>query len=151
MTSRRIQREYENLTKDPPPYLTEIKIEDNQTNKWYITIHSPEESTYKGAKFVVCLHFPDDYPYSRPDFTFMTKIFHPNITFKGEVCNEALGLDKWSVSSTVRMILLSIRNLLLEPDISNPLNPEAAIEYAKGLEKYGETVKRWIETYNKDL
>jgi len=151
MSSRRIQREYDNLVNDPPDFLEEIEIDaDVGLNRWYVCVTSPEESVYRGAKFVVIINFPGDYPYSAPSFVFHTKIFHPNITFKGDICKEALGLDKWSISSTVRMLIPSIRNLLLEPDISNPLNPEAAVEYNKGMEKYRETIERWLQTYNKE-
>jgi ubiquitin-protein ligase len=151
MSSRRIQREYDNLISDPPDFLEEIEIDaESGLNRWYICIVSPEESVYHGAKFVVIINFPSDYPYSTPTFVFHTKIFHPNITFKGDICKEALGLDKWTISSTIRMLIPSIRNLLLEPDVSNPLNPEAAVEYNKGIERYKEVIEKWLQTYNKD-
>lgn len=152
--SRRIQREYENLTKDPSPYVKRLSIIDTDgegNTSWKLVIESPEESSYLGKGFAVFIIFPPDYPYSAPTIRFDTKIFHPNISYKGDVCVEALGFGKWTVSSTIRMVISSIRNLLLEPDMSNPLNPEAALEMSKGKEVYNATVKRWLETYNKSL
>lgn len=148
MVSRRIQREFDSLIKDLPEGVTHIKMVHDDEVVWKMVVASPKESVYEGAPFVVSVKFGTNYPYTAPNVSFETKIFHPNVTFKGEICKEALGLDSWSMTSTVRMFIPVLRNFLSEPDVSNPLNPDAAIEYAKGMDTYRATVKRWLQTYN---
>lgn len=143
-------REYDSFVRDPPSHIRDVEMKNDEDGvRWTIELVSPEESVYEGVTFSIDIIFGDEYPYKPPTVRFASKIFHPNVTFKGEICKEALGLDTWSVASTVRMFIPTLRNFLLEPDVSNPLNPEATVEYAKGMETYKSTVKRWLQTYQK--
>ncbi|KAJ6750769.1 hypothetical protein OIU85_001318 [Salix viminalis] len=75
-----------------------------------------------------------------PKVKFETSCFHPNVDIYGNICLDILQ-DKWSSAYDVRTILLSIQSLLGEPNISSPLNTQAAQlwsnqeEYRKMVEK----------------
>ncbi|KAG5440382.1 hypothetical protein PCK2_000515, partial [Pneumocystis canis] len=55
---------------------------------------------------------------------FITKIFHPNISPKGDVCVSILKKD-WSPTVHVSHILLTIKCLLIHPNPESALNEEA--------------------------
>ena len=57
-------------------------------NVWIVTLPGPEGTVYEGGKFEVEIDFRDSYPFKCPNITFVTKIYHPNISNKGEICAE---------------------------------------------------------------
>lgn len=62
-----------------------------------------------------------DYPFQKPQVSWLTPIFHPNIMMPedgGFLCNKLL--DDWSFNSTLLMFVKGIEYLLLNP---NPLSP----------------------------
>ena len=62
-----------------------------------------------------------EYPYQKPNVTWLTDIFHPNIMAPGEggfVCTKLL--DNWGVGSDLLTFIKGLEALLLTP---NPLSP----------------------------
>lgn len=53
----------------------------------------PEDTPYYGGIFRVKLVLPSDFPKSPPKGYCITKIFHPNISEKGEICVNTLKKD----------------------------------------------------------
>ncbi|XP_057456750.1 ubiquitin-conjugating enzyme E2 20-like [Lotus japonicus] len=107
---------------------------------WKGTIKGSKETVFEGTEYKLSLSFPNDYPFKAPKVKFETTCFHPNVDVQGNICLDILQ-DKWSSAYDVRTILLSIQSLLGEPNISSPLNPQAAQlwgnqeEYRKMVEK----------------
>lgn len=78
-----------------------------------------------------------DYPSAPPKGFFVTKIFHPNVSVKGEICVNTLKKD-WKPELGVRHVLLTVKCLLIHP------NPESALNEEAGkllLEKYEDYCK----------
>jgi ubiquitin-conjugating enzyme E2 S len=101
-------------------------------------LKGPEDTPYAGGVFTVVLVFGDTYPEQPPKGNFKTKIFHPNVSEKGEICVNALKRD-WTPDITIGHILSVVRCLLIEP------NPESALNEEAGrllLEEYQEFAKR---------
>lgn len=48
----------------------------------------------KGA-FRIEIIFPAEYPFKPPKITFKTKIYHPNIDEKGQVCLPVISPENW--------------------------------------------------------
>ena len=86
----------------------------------------PEDSPYTGGVFFLNIHFPTDYPFKPPKVTFVTRIYHPNITFKGFMSLDILN-DQWSPALTISkgkiiiVVILTIFSLLTDPNPDNPL------------------------------
>jgi ubiquitin-protein ligase len=110
-----------------------------------LSLKGPKDSFLEGGTFLLKVSLSEDYPFSAPDVQFMTKMFHPNISSKGEVC---LGLDKWSPSNTIKQrIIVPIIEYMMTPDIQNPLNAEAAKLFMEDPTSFGKRVKKYVKSY----
>ena len=73
--------------------------------KWLMLMEAPEDSEYKGGKYLIEVQFFMDYPYINPKFTFKNPIlYHCNVKDNGEYAelysiavkpgNQGLGIGK---------------------------------------------------------
>jgi len=145
MSTRRIQKEHQDLVKDAPENCSAGPKGDN-IYSWDAMIVGPNDSPYAGGMFKLEIHFPSDYPFKPPKVTFLTKIYHPNINSHGNICLDILK-DQWSPALTVSKVLLSICSLLNDPNPKDPLVPDIADLYIKDKAKYEETAKAWTLKY----
>ncbi|XP_020230165.1 ubiquitin-conjugating enzyme E2 20 [Cajanus cajan] len=136
---RRLQSELMALMMSGDSGVSGFPEEDNILC-WKGTIKGSKDTVFEGTEYKLSLSFPNDYPFKPPKVKFETTCFHPNVDLHGNICLDILQ-DKWSSAYDVRTILLSIQSLLGEPNISSPLNPQAAQlwsnqeEYRKMVEK----------------
>ncbi|KAL3828218.1 hypothetical protein ACJIZ3_017020 [Penstemon smallii] len=136
---KRLQSELMALMMSGEAGISAFPEEDNIFN-WKGTISGIKDTVFEGTEYKLSLSFPCDYPFKAPKVKFETSCFHPNVDVHGNICLDILQ-DKWSSAYDVRTILLSIQSLLGEPNISSPLNTQAASlwtnqeEYRKMVEK----------------
>lgn len=76
-------------------------------------------------EFKLSIEFGPTYPLAAPVVRFDTPCFHPNVDQSGNICLDILK-DKWSPVQTVSSVLLSIQNLLGDPNNASPYNAHAA-------------------------
>ncbi|KFH03975.1 ubiquitin-conjugating enzyme subfamily protein, partial [Toxoplasma gondii TgCatPRC2] len=114
MALKRINKELNDLSKDPPTNCSAGPVGDDMFH-WQATIMGPEDSPYSGGVFFLNIHFPSDYPFKPPKVNFTTKIYHPNINSQGAICLDILK-DQWSPALTISKVLLSISSLLTDPN-----------------------------------
>ena len=124
MALKRIQRELQELGRDPPSNCSAGPVGDDLFH-WQATIMGPDDSPYSGGVFFLDIHFPADYPFKPPKVSFTTKIYHCNINSNGGICLDILK-DQWSPALNITKVLLSICSLLDEPNPDDPLMPEIA-------------------------
>jgi len=121
---KRIILELRDIAKDN---LEGIKVNPNEADVTDIlaTIDGPEGTPYAGGHFKVKLKLGPEFPSSPPKAFFMTKIFHPNVSDKGEICVNTLKKD-WKENLGIKHILLTIKCLMIYPNPDSALNPEAS-------------------------
>ena len=102
MALKRIQRELQELGRDPPANCSAGPMGDDLFH-WQATIMGPEESPYSGGVFFLDIHFPADYPFKPPKVTFTTRIYHCNINSNGGICLDILK-DNWSPALTISKV-----------------------------------------------
>jgi len=84
---------------------------------------------------------PEDFPNLPPKGYFMTKIFHPNISEKGEICVNTLKKE-WNKNSwSLYNILEVIKCLLIVPFPESALNDEAGKLFMEDYEEYSNRAK----------
>ncbi|XP_010529905.1 PREDICTED: ubiquitin-conjugating enzyme E2 20 [Tarenaya hassleriana] len=136
---KRLQSELMSLMMSSDPGISAFPEEEN-IFCWKGTILGSKDTVFEGTEYKLSLSFSNDYPFKPPKIKFETSCFHPNVDLHGNICLDILQ-DKWSSAYDVRTILLSIQSLLGEPNISSPLNTQAAQlwsnqeEYRKMVEK----------------
>lgn len=91
---------------------------------YHFDLDGPQGTPFAQGRFHVALSFDEHYPSVPPKGTFKTKIFHPNISDRGDICVNALKRD-WSPQLGLRHVLIVIRCLLIEPNPESALNDEA--------------------------
>ena len=145
MALKRINKELQDLAKDPPANCSAGPTGDD-LYQWQATIVGPSDSPYQGGLFFLDIRFPVDYPFKPPKINFVTKIYHPNINSNGGICLDILK-DQWSPALTISKVLLSISSLLTDPNPNDPLVPDIANLYKSDRNKYNESAKEWTRRY----
>ena len=143
---KRIQKELTEFNKEEPEGFTAGPEDDSDMFKWVASLTGPEESPYEGGTFNLTMEFPKDYPFKPPKVEFTTKVYHPNVKSTGTICLDILK-DAWSPDISVSKILMAIQNLLINPNIDHPLEPEIAKQYTEDRARYEATAKEWTKKY----
>ncbi|MCO5575910.1 hypothetical protein L7F22_029717 [Adiantum nelumboides] len=139
MASKRVQKELNDMRKDPPASVSAGPVDENLFH-WQATIMGPNDSPFAGGVFFISIHFPPDYPFKPP------RVFHPNINSHGSICLDILK-EQWSPALTVIKVLLSVCSLLMDPNPDDPLVPEIAQLYKKDRVQYEDMARSWTQKY----
>jgi ubiquitin-protein ligase len=113
---------------------------------WKASFIGPEKSAYHGGCFRLKIDFPTNYPDSKPNIYFTTKIFHPNVNFEtGVICIESL--NNWNRNRKMIEVLMSIYCLLINPNPNSPLNSNAATIYKRSISEFNNEVNKYVRQY----
>ncbi|XP_015864911.1 ubiquitin-conjugating enzyme E2 D2-like [Peromyscus maniculatus bairdii] len=145
MALKRIHKEFLAMSQDPPAQCSAGPVAENMFH-WQATIMGPDDSPYQGGVFFLTIRFPTNYPFKPPKISFITKIYHPNISKNGSICLDILD-SQWSPALTISKVLLSICSLLCDPNPDDPLVPEIARVYRKDLKEYNKLAREWTKRY----
>ena len=118
-TIKRIKADLNEMLLTPPENCSAGPATDN-LYEWQATIIGPEGSPYHNGVFYLKIVFPSDYPFKPPRVSFLTKIYHCNVSSSGAICLDILK-DQWSPALSVSKVLLSICSLMTDPNPDDPL------------------------------
>jgi len=148
----RLKKELIEYYKSPEALFSFAPVnENNLLEHWAAIIHGPVHTPYENGVFELDISFREDhngplYPFVPPKIQFKTKIFHPNISSKGEICLDIL-YEQHYTAITLGKILLSIVSLLSDPNTDDFLEPEAAYLYKENREEYDRIAREWTQKY----
>jgi ubiquitin-conjugating enzyme E2 D/E len=145
MALRRIQKELQDIERDPPMNCS-AGPEGDDLFLWEGVIFGPADSPYAGGVFKLQIQFPKDYPFRPPVVIFLTKIYHPNISPSGGICLDILK-NQWSPALTISKVLLSITSLLTDANPNDPLVPEIATLYRTNRAEYDAKARAYTVKY----
>ncbi|KAA1080136.1 hypothetical protein PGT21_003028 [Puccinia graminis f. sp. tritici] len=145
---RRINKELNSLRAQPPEGIRVLINEDDITDlkAW---IHGPAETPYHNGYFKISIRFGPEYPSAPPNCIFATKIFHPNVGPKGEICVNTLKKD-WSSNQTLTDILTVVKCLLIYPNPESALDEEAGRLLLENYDEYHHRAKLWTDIHAKN-
>jgi len=146
MALKRIQKELQDLQRDPPANCSAGPTDESDLYNWTASIMGPEDSPFQGGIFFLNVQFPTDYPFKPPKLSFTTRIYHPNINSNGSICLDILK-DQWSPALTISKVLLSISSLLTDANPNDPLVPEIAHIFKNDRPRYENTAREWTRRY----
>jgi len=147
-TLRRIHREISDLKKEDLGDISVGPVSNDNPFLWRARIPGPEGSVYEGGVFNVEIMINHDYPFSAPKVLFQTRIYHMNISDKGNVCIDILK-NNWSPALSIFKVVLSLSSLLTDPNPSDPLVPSIATEFLRKRPMHDHNARQWTEMYAK--
>jgi ubiquitin-protein ligase len=110
-------------------------------------IEGPPQTPYEGGIFALSLSLSDRYPLAPPACRILTKIYHPNIDSRGEICLNVLTSEGWSTALHIQAVLVSIAALLSSPNYEDPLVPEIAQIFMKDPKQFDENARLYTRKY----
>ncbi|CAI5715360.1 unnamed protein product [Hyaloperonospora brassicae] len=144
--ARRLTKELTELTQNPPDWCTVSTVDDNLMH-WHAVLTGPENSPYAGGVFHLDLQFPGEYPFKAPRVRFVTRVYHPNIKSQsGEICADVIS-ENWTPTLNVLHCLTVIKQILEQPDMDNPLEPEIAKQMHENKVEFDKTATEWTKQY----
>ena len=145
MNTKRILSEVKELRSEKNQYYYAKPIEDN-LYEWIASIRGPKQTPYENGVFTIHIVLPEEYPFKPPKLQFITKIFHPNISYNGDICLDLLKKE-WSPILNISSLLLSIISLLNDPNPEDPLVDNIAYIYKNNKEEYKKIAREWTINY----
>lgn len=124
----------------------QVVLSDNDMTDIQAVIEGPPGTPYAGGAFRIKLVLGRDYPASPPKGFFLTKIFHPNVGPKGEICVNTLKKD-WKPDLGIKHILLTVKCLLIVPNPESALNEEAGKLLLEQYDSYCERARLYTEIH----
>ena len=139
-------RQQQELLKKSPEYVTPI-INNEDPLDIQIDLEGPKATPYENGIFRVKLVIPNDFPMGAPKGFFMTKIFHPNISEKGEICVNTLKKDWNSRQWSLYNLFEVIKCLLIVPFPQSALNEEAGKIFMENYDEYFKIAQMYTKIY----
>ena len=117
---------------------------------WRVVYTGPKNSPYEGGIFTVKVVFPDDYPKTRPEFYFITKIYHLNIDWISS-CNGRVCFGNY-VGNEIKDLLLTVNTYFISQNPESSWYDETVKQsykdYKSGKSKdFYEEAQRWVYLY----
>ena len=143
--TRYLCKELQSLSSTPMEGIRLI-LNDKDMTEVEAVIDGPADTPYAGGQFRVKLSIGKDFPSSPPRGYFLTKIFHPNVSSKGEICVNTLKKD-WKSDLGLKHVLLTIKCLLIVPNPESALNEEAGKLLLDRYDDYCARAKMYTEIH----
>lgn len=141
---RRLVREYRWLKSLNCKFLQASPYMDDLYH-WSGLLYGFEGTCWEDSIIKLDIQFAEGYPATPPlHVRVITPIFHPNVDSEGNVCLDILNTE-WSEDFNVYTILIAIYSLILNPNVENPINIEAANLYTQNIAEYSRIVFDCLE------
>ncbi|KAL9916218.1 ubiquitin-conjugating enzyme E2 L3-like [Glossina fuscipes] len=113
----------------------EIATDDDNLLRWTGLI-VPQNPPYNKGAFRIEINFPAEYPFKPPKINFKTKIYHPNIDEKGQVCLPIISTENWKPATRTDQVIQALIALINDPEPEHPLRADLAEEFLKDRKKF---------------
>lgn len=131
--TRRLQKELQDIRESAVPSCRDIRVDESNILTWQVLL-VPEKAPYNKGAFRIEINFPAEYPFKPPKITFKTKIYHPNVDERGQVCLPIL--EHWKPATKTDHVIQSLVALINEPEPEHPLRADLAQEFTKDPKKF---------------
>jgi ubiquitin-protein ligase len=142
--------------------------DETDVKKIKFLIKCMDDSDWKDKTLTGEIDLPESYPFQPPKIRFTCNLYHPNVYTDGRVCLSILNSQPdqfgyftketlWSPACGLDTVMLSIWNVLLEPNLESPANLDACIDYRKNKESYVMNMRNqlqmpgWLAEYEASL
>ena len=129
-----LQKELVEIMKNPHPFI-DVYVNDDDICFWKVVFKGPDGTPYSKGTWLAYIQFPQSYPSVAPNIRFVTPIKHCNINNYGRVCHSILDRN-YTPAVKMSLILQCIYGLLLNPDVTDPLDTNLAMMYYGSYKSY---------------
>ncbi|KAF4121872.1 ubiquitin-conjugating enzyme (huntingtin interacting protein 2) [Geosmithia morbida] len=145
---RRVAKELQDIQADRDNSgVSAVPADGSSLSSLYGYITGPPDTPYAGGTYHIKITIPDSYPFKPPIMSFITKIYHPNISSQtGAICLDTLSTG-WSPVQTIKTALLSLRMLLEFPNPKDPQDAQVAKLAMDDPEQYARIAHQWAVSY----
>ena len=123
--TRRLHKELQELRENGLKSFRNIIVDEQNILNWTGLI-VPENPPYNKGEFKIEINFPAEYPFKPPKIAFKTKIYHPNIDEKGQVCLPIINAENWKPATKTDQVIQSLIALVNDPEPEHPLRGDLA-------------------------
>ncbi|KAF4523466.1 hypothetical protein B566_EDAN014994 [Ephemera danica] len=128
------------------PATCKTYFDDSQKLHEFSLTVTPDEGYWLGGKFRFQIYVTEEYNMAPPQVKCLTKLWHPNISEDGDICLSLLrqsSIDGLGWAPTRKLKDVDLLNF------DDPLNIEAAEQFAKDKEAFRCKVKDYVHQYAK--
>uniref|UniRef100_A0A8D0DP91 E2 ubiquitin-conjugating enzyme n=1 Tax=Salvator merianae TaxID=96440 RepID=A0A8D0DP91_SALMN len=141
-----LDQELEEIRKCGMKNFRNIQVDEANLLTWQGLI-VPDNPPYDKGAFRIEINFPAEYPFKPPKITFKTKIYHPNIDEKGQVCLPVISAENWKPATKTDQVIQSLIALVNDPQPEHPLRADLAEEYSKDRKKFCKNAEEFTKKY----
>ncbi|VDO06910.1 unnamed protein product, partial [Brugia timori] len=145
-SSRRLKKELTDIQSSDSRTFCCVEFDENNLLHW-TGLLVPDKEPYNKGAFKVAIDFPVEYPFKPPKITFLTKIYHPNVDEKGQVCLPIISPDNWKPATKTEQVMNALLGLITEPEPDHPLRADLAEEFTKDRKKFNKTAEDYTKKY----
>ena len=80
-------------------------------------------------------------------FFFQTKIYHPNVDEKGQICLPIVSVENWKPATKTEQVIQALVNLVNEPEPDHPLRGDLAEEYTRDKKKFMKNAEEFTKKH----
>jgi len=133
--TRRLKKEMGELQANGVQGFVDFNVKEDNLLYWIVKMQ-PLEPPYNKGAFLIEINFPAEYPFKPPKLLFQTKVYHPNIDEKGQVCLPVVASEHWKPATKINQVLSSLLSLMHEPQPQHALRSEIGEEFIKNYKKF---------------
>ncbi|XP_037609157.1 ubiquitin-conjugating enzyme E2 L3a [Sebastes umbrosus] len=145
--NRRLNKELDDIRKSKAKYFCNIQVDESNLLNWQGLL-VPDCAPYDKGAFRIELIFPAEYPFKPPKITFKTKIYHPNIDEKGQVCLPIISVENWKPATRTENVITSLISMVNSPQPEHPLRADLAEEYSKDRVKFMKNAEEYTRKHS---
>uniref|UniRef100_UPI00358DDE13 ubiquitin-conjugating enzyme E2 L3-like n=1 Tax=Myxine glutinosa TaxID=7769 RepID=UPI00358DDE13 len=138
--SRRLNKEVQDLKTQGLRSFRNIVVDESNILQWQGLL-VPDNPPYDKGAFKVDITFPCEYPFKPPKVTFRTKIYHPNVDERGQVCLPIVSPENWKPATKTGQVIQALLALVNDPEPEHPLRAELAEEYTQDRKRFMRTAE----------
>jgi ubiquitin-conjugating enzyme (huntingtin interacting protein 2) len=116
----------------------------NSVAQLVAVVEGPPDTPYQGGKYYINIDIPQNFPFAPPKCVFVTKVWHPNISSEtGVICLDTLTSEGWTPAVQLRVLLMSIQQLLQSPRPDDPQDGVVAKQYIHDWDAWWDQARGW--------
>ncbi|KAM0701315.1 hypothetical protein Q7P35_011676 [Cladosporium inversicolor] len=146
LRTSRLVNEMRQIVAGGPSAIYDVYVSESEMAFWLAIMQGPSGTPYEGGTFMIYLHAEERYPAFAPKVRFVTRIKHPNVSLGGRICHSIFSRD-YTTDTSMTRLLDSVYGLLLQAEISDPVDTTMTLGYHHDQVEFNEEVREWTRMY----